>query len=518
MGLHYQEQDEPEKAQKAWENIKYKHSPKAYAKAQFNLGALFHKQGKLPEAEQTWKNIKREDSPENYTKAQFLLGYSSFKEEQFAKAKEYFQHINFYSIPQDDWMHTTQKFFTIAIIKLIKEDINIAKEFLNHIVLPEYFFARNALQNIVNLEKIRDLLLAIFQSVHNILKNLALGQEIHEYEHQFAHYTRPSTAHLRLSGKSSFRLNTIANVNDPTEGEILNHYLNYTLPESSKQAVFISCFTFNHDSLNQFRLYGKEDGQEASGCSIVLDKDFFHSNIMAIGAAMGAKTQKTNLMRNFKDEDIKSKEIEIGNTKEKEQDKPQDKVEKVIGLLPLYRCIYIDKQNPQYVRLACRDEVTFYREYHQKKSRKQIRKMWQKYQGQLKRKQNHVVQQLNNIKTSIKLLNTQDNKLTEDEVNILNYILLPLRYLVKHAAFQEEQECRMFYITDWGDEHIQTDYENWMYVNYSEAPRKHLRKLYLSPGAQAQEHLFLRCLADKDFPHNHIDTKVCRSSNPFRNG
>ena len=127
------------------------------------------------------------------------------------------------------------------------------------------------------------------------------------------------------------------------------------------------------------------------------------------------------------------------------------------------------------------------------------------------------MEELDNIKKSIDKLNISQNqgsKLTE----ALNYILLPLRYLVKHAAFQEEQECRMFYITDWDDEHIQTDYENWMYVNYSEAPRKHLRKLYLSPGAQAQEHLFLRCLADKDFPHNHIDTKVCRSSNPFRNG
>src|SRR5690606_1925716 len=84
---------------------------------------------------------------------------------------------------------------------------------------------------------------------------------------------------------SSFRLNTINNVNDPSEGHLLVNYLkdirenSFYAPDFDKKLhAFISCFTFNHDSLNQFRLYGKEDDKEASGVSLVFNKGFFQTN------------------------------------------------------------------------------------------------------------------------------------------------------------------------------------------------------------------------------------------------
>ncbi|MFP3367231.1 hypothetical protein R0J93_26660, partial [Pseudoalteromonas sp. SIMBA_148] len=75
---------------------------------------------------------------------------------------------------------------------------------------------------------------------------------------------------------SAFRLNTINNVNDPSEGKLLVNYLRniqeksfYSPDFDENLHAFISCFTFNHDSLNQFRLYGKQDNKEASGLSLV---------------------------------------------------------------------------------------------------------------------------------------------------------------------------------------------------------------------------------------------------------
>ena len=37
-----------------------------------------------------------------------------------------------------------------------------------------------------------------------------------------------------------------------------------------------------------------------------------------------------------------------------------------------------------------------------------------------------------------------NNKSNKDLYNIVNYILLPLKFLVKHAAFEDEQECKYF--------------------------------------------------------------------------
>lgn len=97
-------------------------------------------------------------------------------------------------------------------------------------------------------------------------------------------------------------------------------------------------------------------------------------------------------------------------------------------------------------------------------------------------------------------------------IETICYILLPLQYLVKHAAFHEEQECRMMYITNLQDDKIICGYKNkWMYVEYSEPMPNHLDKIYLSPGA-ADYQDFFRVLIDK----SGQETKVRLSSNPFR--
>lgn len=101
-----------------------------------------------------------------------------------------------------------------------------------------------------------------------------------------------------------------------------------------------------------------------------------------------------------------------------------------------------------------------------------------------------------------------------DVLQTLVFILQPLRYLVKHAAFQEEQECRMVYIGDLPeDERIHTEWENnQMYLEYAEPVRESLDKIYLSPGAEPYADFFKRKLRNLA-----KEGGIRRSQNPFRN-
>ena len=84
---------------------------------------------------------------------------------------------------------------------------------------------------------------------------------------------------------------------------------------------------------------------------------------------------------------------------------------------------------------------------------------------------------------------------------------------MKHIAFQEEQECRIMYITQFRDEKIHSNREEQqMYVESEEPVAKHIDKIYLSPGAEKYQDHF-RILLDR----GSKESKVRISQNPFRN-
>lgn len=100
-----------------------------------------------------------------------------------------------------------------------------------------------------------------------------------EYERKLAHYTTTDVTNILLTNKP-FRLNNIYNMNDPTEGEILSQYFKFKIDFNNdykdvNYTPFVGCFTLNHDSLNQFRLYGKSAQKEVTGISLVFNKIFF---------------------------------------------------------------------------------------------------------------------------------------------------------------------------------------------------------------------------------------------------
>lgn len=99
-----------------------------------------------------------------------------------------------------------------------------------------------------------------------------------------AHYTSPHVCQklFGIGGSetaSPMRLGSSTYMNDPSEGKALLDLLNQQDLELENKAdgashnAFFTCFSSRINDLNQFRLYGKEGGVEASGCCLVFNKN-----------------------------------------------------------------------------------------------------------------------------------------------------------------------------------------------------------------------------------------------------
>ena len=474
LGIAYEKQGKQDQSIEAWSNITRDDDPETYARAQYNLGNAYEDQGKLDEAITAWSNITREDNPETYARAQYNLGevYSLDKEKEEQSYKAY----------------------------------NNAQEF-------SYYKPERGFKILKCPQKIRKDLHTLAESTDEVLESL---QIIPGFESKVAHYTRPQIAFDLFEGKkndndkepSNFRLSTIRGVNDPAEGLVLNGYWNQQgiseTIHTNDTATFISCFTFNHDNLNQFRLYGKENGQEATGVSLVFKKKFFSDQADTLDFIAGPSTDPSS----------KSEQIKPNDTGKTESD---NKKPLLIGKSTLYRCIYLDPETG-YWTLAQRDKSTFYRENKEKETAennwieysKKISKIEESFKDYLFNKNDSILEKLKYI---FKEYNKYGVEEKQKILEAVRFILLPLQYLVKHIAFQEEQECRIMYITQFRDEKIHSDREKqWMYVEYEEPVLPHIDKIWLSPGA-AKYQDFFRILLDR----NGQESKVRISQNPFRN-
>ena len=263
---------------------------------------------------------------------------------------------------------------------------------------------------------------------------------------------------------SKFRLNAINYSNDPTEGKTL---LDYLFPSSKENfsekrmfdteyRAFAGCFTFQHDSLNQFRLYGKDNDKEGTGLSLVFREDFF------------------------------SRELKLAT----EEDANRK--------YPLFRCIYIDPKEQQ-VKTVGHKEIT---------------------DGKYKKYIDDVFDIVNEKMKELRNLIDQNPNLDR---NVIELLLINLRYLSKHIAFKEEQECRIVRICSInGKDKIHFEEEK-MYIEYESdilytfdvsskpdvIPR--IEKIYFGPKATNIESFQDRLKINK------LDGKIkCdRSENPL---
>ena len=508
LGVAYKDQGKLKQAIDAWSNVP-QDDRKAYAWARFGIGAAYAKSGKLDQAIQIWSNISHEEvDPETYTRAQLNLGVAYAKSGEWKQAIKILSNIRREEVDLE--IYAEAQLGLGEVYSLDKEKEEQSHEAYDNVREFFYYKSERGFKILKCPVEVRKELHSLAKNTDEVLKSL---QIILGFESKVAHYTRPQIAFDLFGDKendkepSNFRLSTIRGVNDPTEGLVLNGYWDQQgIPETihtNDTATFISCFTFNHDNLNQFRLYGKENGREATGVSLVFNKEFFSDQTDTLEFIAGPSTDLSS----------KSEQIKPNETGKMESDNKK----LLIGKSTLYRCIYLDPETG-YWTLAQRDKSTFYREDKEKETAennwieysKKISKIEESFKDYLFDNNDSILEKL---KTIFKDPNEYGVEEKQKILEAVRFILLPLQYLVKHIAFQEEQECRIMYITQFRDEKIHSDREKqWMYVEYKEKVLPHIDKIWLSPGA-AKYQDFFRILLDK----GENDDKVRISQNPFRN-
>lgn len=476
LGVVYSQKGEVDEEIKAYKRVP-ESEQEQYAKAQFNLGIAYRQKGEVDEAVKAYKRVP-ESEQEAYAKTQVNLGNVYRQKGEIDEAIEVYKQVS--ESEQEAYANAQ---FNLGEAYSQKNNINeaikayksVPKELFylyRHSQLKIKIFTASEMENLKN----------VYDDVENILNLLQVKSEnFSGAELNIAHYTRPNTAFLLLKedekkNVSPFRLSSISDVNDPTEGDVLYKWLDIELEKSVDETVFISCFTFNHDSLNQFRLYGKENNEEATGVSLVFNGNHLFTQDFAPFSGI-ENTQMTG----------NKNSLEKGMS---------GKVQR----LPLYRCIYLDMDSESdYINIASRERITFFREKNPKLD-------IDSYMNEIDVLRSKIKEELDNIKTILTEIKNNE------AMKIVAEILLPLRYLVKHASFEQEQEARIFYIASLFDSKIKTDPTNTqMYVEYDVPVKSAIHKMYLSPGAEKYKDFFRRCINDKE------GSKVIISSNPFRN-
>ena len=578
IGLNYDKQGNTEKATEYWNKIIRNDDKEVFARAQFNVGSNYHREGENEKAIQTWNKITRDDDKEKFAKAQFNIGTKYTEEGNTDKAIEHWNKIT----RNDDKevfaraqlniasQYANKKNFELAISIVEQIDINgnyHLLENINFFKLYLYFQLRKYEQaldiaknidinsengylaliysriielnnsNNTNIEKYDN----FFDVVSDIRKELFINfnerQFINNHERKLAHYTGLNvTNDLLKINPTSLRLNTINNVNDPTEGRLLMDIVNkdFDRPFDKERDyhAFISCFTLNHDHLNQFRLYGKSAGKEATGISLVFCSDFFSrelsfENISYFKTATNSVSKKdleSNLqtLNTHEETNIESKDIvstdfaslnsHCGYTNEKDRAIEIPKLSK----RPVFRCVYVDAESG-FISIAQRDEMTFYKECtfdkieesHETRI-KRANDAWVNYQNEISKKENKIKSLIKDLKDAYD--NIQSLKPNIKQQELIEDILLPIRYLFKHSAFHEEQECRMIHITTLHDELVQTDFDKkFMYINYSEDVKSNIKQVYIGSESSSYQPFIMKLLGQDKAKHVHI------SHSPFRN-
>ena len=182
----------------------------------------------------------------------------------------------------------------------------------------------------------------------------------------------------------------------------------------------------------------------------------------------------------YKSDDIKEKLT----PKEKEEDKKA----------PLFRCIYIDPETSQVVSVGHRDFHTLYRTndfFEGRLTEEEIREKIEKYKESIRKITEVVRDELTDLKKKIK-----EEKL--DNAVVRN-LLLNLRYVVKHVAFKEEQECRIVKIESLSNKDtVKFEEPKRFYIEYNVPMKDYVKKIYFGPKATNIE-LFKNLLAHHDF-------------------
>ena len=242
---------------------------------------------------------------------------------------------------------------------------------------------------------------------------------------------------------SPMRISSSTYMNDPTEGEGLLDLLNLQDLELENKAdcpeynAFFACFSSRVNDLNQFRLYGKENGVEASGCCLVFNKDgnwLREPDVSFSFRSMAEKGDEYSREQSV-EADISDADLEDAN-------------------LPLYQVAYIAYQDEYLTEDKCSiwlpknkqnfgihlEPVGENPEWHQLRIRK--------------------------LKEALIELMDKSNDISDEDRKTLEYI----RYLFKDFAFRDEEEFRLLKIEQVGSDEIEyCETTQSIYLPYADA-------------------------------------------------
>lgn len=293
-----------------------------------------------------------------------------------------------------------------------------------------------------------------------------------EIERKVAHFTDVNVARLLINGDTKIRLSSTEFMNDPKEGELFFDMfgIEKQVDILDYEHSFLACFTFNHNSLNQFRLYGKLHEKECTGMSLVVDKSFF--------------AELTNGYSTTRNES-----------------------------LPLFRCVYIDPIS-RYLEIAKRNKFSFYQEFSdisKSSSCEEIEQLWEEYSSGIVDKENILKDLLNDMQLAIDNLDLEAIQLLQH----INKLVKPIQYLFKHFAFQEEQECRVVEVCSLKDDKVIADYDaSKTFINYPLNMNESLVNIYIGKAIEKKSVSITKEILSLKLPKS---PKIRLSENPFRN-
>ena len=510
--IYREEKNDIEKSERYYLKVKKEDSSNLYAFAQLKLGNIYREEkNDIKKSERYYLKVEKEDSPKAYALAQCKLGDNVFfnkMQNKLKSSEEYYQNVAY-----------SDNSFQSYIIAQVMLSV-ISNKY------SSIFEEKQRDKLVVKICDIRELTLHI-QKELLVDFNLNESKNINGlvFERQVAHYTKPEVLFNLLKNESSdFRLNVIDFMNDPTENQILTDWLRINTENNNEIKTFLASFSFNHNSLNQFRLYGNENNIVGSSVSVVFNKKFFGDDInksinpasinyffnntdFGLARNDSAKSVVATMGINDLNESLNQKIYQTendlnGNLDQKNSETVAEKnITSSVGSLPLFRCLYFDPKN-DYISIAKRNKYSFYLE-HQNDSAENIDVKWNNYLDSLKEEKKiaRIRENLKEIKNIIfSLKNPEESKQKEIIEKITNLdqlialALMPISCLVKHAAFEDEDECRIIYITNIDDKNIQTPNEyaliNRLYLNYSNV-EGYIEKIYLGPRCQSDPELWI---------------------------
>jgi tetratricopeptide (TPR) repeat protein len=434
-----------------------------FAPARVFKSSILCEQNKYKEALECLGNISHED--------EVLLGlYGSilYELDRFEEAIEYYKKS--ITINQESsiaWMSIGKAYYKLGkiqeavncfiksgndilniLIQLDNKDRDEISLYLRPVLDNDVFFRETTKTVSGNLD--------IYREVYII--SMLIISRLHISQERFvSHYTKTETMKLMLINNSKFRLTTIHNSNDRREGLTLVDYLFGEEQINEKKegkeenyTAFAGCFTFNHDSLSQFRFYGNEKEEEkekpCTGVSIVFKNSFFN------------KKAKPFVMSLF------SGNYEIGKQQTEEEKK-----------YSLFRCIYLDPLSGFVNSLGCRDEYLYYRKHENEK---------EVFIDEIEGYKQYLDETLEYTRTKMKELKSKIDGLSPV---IGKRLLLNLRYLTKYVGFKEEQECRIVEIMRSDDKKIDKDTDNKKnYIDYINI-KNHVKEICFGPKVTKME-------------------------------